>query len=937
MRLRKLLLLAAVALAAVSQAQQMPTLPNDPATRQGKLANGLTYYVRHNAYPEHIANFYIAQRVGSVQEEDSQRGLAHFLEHMAFNGSAHFKGNEMIEYLRTLGVAFGADLNAYTSIEQTVYNIDNVPTARTSALDSCLLILQDWSHGLLLLPEEIDKERGVIHGEWAMRNSAMQRLVEKNLPALYPGSRYGYRMPIGTMEVVDGFKPQELRAYYDKWYHPENQAIIVIGDIDVDRTEQKIKELFSGIKAAPTAAHVEPVAVPDNQEAILVFDKDPEMAYTVFSVNMKGSPLPRELRATPQAYAQQYMAQIVCQMFNSRMSELSQQPDCPFTQASLDHGSFLVSKAKDAFSADVVAKEGKDGQAFETLVRELCRARQYGFTATEYARAKSEFISQREKAYANRDKRKSKEYIAECVSHFLDGYAMPDADTDFQLWQMLAQQLPVDAINGALRETLRIDRDTNLVCYEFAQEKEGAQYFTAADMRQAIDRARAEKLTAWVDNVKDEPLIAKLPTPGKIKKETENKALGYTELTLSNGCRVVLKKTDYKDNEVLLSGYAAGGKSLYGPSDYASLRLFDYVASTFGLGNFTNNELDKAMAGKQAEADISLGQDWATVTGNAVPKDVETMLQLLYLRFTAPQKDEKAYAQLVGMLRTSLKNRNLQPTNEYSDSIQANLYSHNARFQNVTLSDLDHTSLDRVMQIARERFSSATPFTFTIVGNYDEKTIRQLVCQYIGALPSTKATVKPEETRTFFNGTRTCDFSRKMETPQPYISQFYVAPATLTLRNDILADYTSELLSMVLLKVVREEASCTYNIGAQVSMVNGPKGSSIVVAIQSPISKPELVDTALVLTERCIQDVMAKPDAEMVAKIKANFLKDHSVNLKKNQYWQGCITAFTKYGLDFHTAYASTVESIQPRDIAAFLRDNIMKAGNSLRVVMRPE
>lgn len=282
-----IVVLFAVVSYTLAQMPTLPKLPTDPNTRIGKLDNGLTYYVRHNAYPEKVANFYIAQRVGSIQENDDQRGLAHFLEHMAFNGSTHFKGNEMIEYLRTLGVAFGADLNAYTSIEQTVYNIDNVPTARQTALDSCLLVLQDWSNGLSLLPEDIDKERGVIHGEWAMRNSAMQRLFENNLPAMYPNCKYGYRLPIGTMEVVDNFKPEVLRAYYEKWYHPENQAIIVIGDIDVDHTEKKIKELFSHIKAHANAAHVEPVPVPDNEEAIYIFDKDKEMQYTLMSIAMK--------------------------------------------------------------------------------------------------------------------------------------------------------------------------------------------------------------------------------------------------------------------------------------------------------------------------------------------------------------------------------------------------------------------------------------------------------------------------------------------------------------------------------------------------------------------------------------------------------------------------------------------------------------------------
>ena len=319
--MKKILTLLVMAFALMSQAQTIPPLPTDPATRIGKLDNGLTYYIRHNEYPEHVANFYIAQRVGSIQEEDSQRGLAHFLEHMAFNGSQHFKENGLIEYLRTLGVAFGADLIVYTSIEQTVYNIDNVPTTRQTALDSCLLVLQDWSNGLLLLSEEIDKERGVIHGEWAMRHSANQRLFERNLPKLYPDSKYGYRLPIGTMEVVDNFKPEELRAYYRKWYHPRNQAIIVIGDIDVDHTEAMVKKLFSGIKAGENSVDSEPLPVADNNEAIFIFDKDKEMQYSMMMLDMKSDPMPRELKGTQMAYVQSYLTNIICSMFNSHMNE----------------------------------------------------------------------------------------------------------------------------------------------------------------------------------------------------------------------------------------------------------------------------------------------------------------------------------------------------------------------------------------------------------------------------------------------------------------------------------------------------------------------------------------------------------------------------------------------------------------------------------------
>ena len=935
--LRKIFSMLVLVVVTAVQAQTLQPLPTDPGTRIGKLENGLTYYIRHNEYPDNVANFYIAQRVGSIQEEDSQRGLAHFLEHMAFNGSTHFKGNELIEYLRTLGVAFGRDLNAYTSIEETVYNINNVPNTRQTALDSCLLALQDWSNGLLLKTEEIDKERGVIHGEWAMSNSATQRLFERSLPAMYPGSRYGHRLPIGIMEVVDNFKPQELRDYYEKWYHPENQAIIIIGDIDVDYTENKIKEFFSGIKKGPKAASISPIAVPDNKEAIYIFDKDKEMPYTIMSVNMKCDPMPREMRGTQVAYIQGYMTAMMRTMFSSRISELSQQPDCPFVQLSMGYGTYGVSKVKDALSADVVAKEGKDKEAFATMLREIKRVKEHGFTATEYVRAKEQFLSYREKEYSNRDKRKNDEYYRECVKHFLEGEAMPGIEVDYQLWQALAQQFNVDIINQMAKELITIDNDSNLVCYAFAQEKEGKTYFTAEDMKKTMAEVRAEKLEPWVDNVKNEPLISQLPAPGKIKKEVKNDALGYTELQLSNGAKVILKKTDFKNDEIRFSGFAPGGKAMYGEADYSNLKIFEAAISTVGMGNFTSNELEKALAGKVVSFNPSLGNMYSTVNGASTPKDIETLMQLIYLGFTDIRKDEKAYQAINSMLHTALKNRDIEPENQLSDSLVACLYSNNPRFSNLTVADLDKASLDRIIEIAHERFSNVNNFTFTFIGNFDEATIRPLICQYIASLPGKEKKVAPQEIRTFFKGNVNRDFKRKMEAPKPTIMQCYGAESVYNLKNDILTDYTGQLLSMVLLKVIREEASLTYTIGASAQLVPMKDKARINVLIHSPIGKPEDVDKALELINKCVNDVAAKADPEMVAKIKANFLKNADVNAKQNNYWANVIETKCIYGVDTHTEYKKIVESITPEEISAFLKNNILSAGNFFNIVMRPE
>lgn len=940
MRQKAILMLFLLVVAVIGiQAQQLPKLPTDPKTRIGKLDNGLTYYIRHNKYPEHVANFYIAQRVGSIQENDDQRGLAHFLEHMAFNGSKHFpdEKNSIIEYTRSLGVAFGQDLNAYTSIEETVYNINNVPTTRQSALDSCLLVLQDWAGGLLLRDEEIDKERGVIHGEWAMSNSASQRLFERNLPKMYPDCKYGERLPIGTMEVVDNFPYEALRKYYRKWYHPENQAIIVIGDIDVDHTEAQIKATFSEAKAGPDAAHVVPVMVPDNDQAIFISDRDKEMPYSIMSIMLKSEPMPQEIRGTQIEVLQDYIKRAVEMMFNNRMSELSQSPDCPFNNLGLSYGSYVLSKTKDAWDFTCVSKQGQERDAYATMVREIKRIADHGFTGTEYYRAKEEIISLVEKEYSNRDKLEHEKYYQDCVDHFLEGSAMPDADTEYNLWKAIAQNVPVEIINQGIKNGLTIAQDTNLVSYVFTQEKEGSVYLEPSDMKQILDQVRAEQVAPWVDNVKDEPLISQLPKPGKIKKETSNESLGYTELLLSNGARVILKKTDFKDDEVLLYAYAPGGECLYGEADYTNLKVYDAVTQTFGLGNFSNTELQKALAGKQATLSLSLGRQSNELRGSSTPKDLETLLQLTYLGFTSPQKDEKAFQTQMAMLETQLKNRDLRPEATLSDSLQSVVKNGDPRTKNLTVDDLKNISLDRCLEITREQYSAANRYTFVIIGNYDEASIRTLVSQYIASLPGKGKVAKTSDIRNFFNSDKVCDFKRKMETPKPYIVQMYKAEGKTTLQERILTQVCGEVLSMVLLKSVREDAGAAYSVGAYAYTDQGERVGPdyTMMQIYAPISVPEKVDLSLDLMKQGVEQVSQSADPDMVAKVKANMLKEADVNLKKNSYWQDVIQSYIVYGNDEHTGYKKAVDDITPELVSAQMKK--IASGKHAVVVMRPE
>ncbi len=594
MRLRNLFVAALLFVVGGLQAQEMPSIPKDPALRMGKLDNGLTYYIRHNDYPEHVANFYIAQKVGSINENDDQRGLAHLLEHMAFNGSDHFKGNSMQEYLQSIGVEYGRNLNAYTSTDQTVYYITDVPTARISVVDSCMLVLKDWSNGLTLTSEAIDEERDIVHNEYRMRIVGTQKILEQVLPDLYPGSKYGHRFPIGLMEIIDGCNPETLRAYYRKWYRPDNQGIIIVGDIDVDRTEQKIKELFGGITVPANAAKVELEPVPDNNEGIYVIGKDKEQQVSMFLVSMKHDATPDSLKNNVSYMVFDFARDVIAEMLNARFTEESQKPECPFLNASAEEGNYLVSRTKDAFTLSLIPKEGKELEGLATGLRELKRVKDFGFTATEYDRAKSEYISRLESTYNNREKQRSDVYCSQYVNNFIENEPIPSIEDKYQLMNQIVPMIPVEAINEIARQLIT-NNDTNFVVLAAVQEKDGKQYFTTDDMKKAVANVRQETLEAYVDNVKQEPLMAELPKAGSIVKEEDNTQLGFKKLTLSNGATVLMKKTDFNADQILMSAGSLGGNGVFGVKEANNLNFASMILSQSGLGNFSSTDLQKAL------------------------------------------------------------------------------------------------------------------------------------------------------------------------------------------------------------------------------------------------------------------------------------------------------------------------------------------------------
>ena len=933
----RLFMIAATLLigATAAMAQQMPPIPVDKDVRMGKLDNGLTYYIRFNNWPENRAEFYIAQRVGSIQENDQQRGLAHFLEHMCFNGTEHFKGNDIVKWCETIGVKFGRDLNAYTSIDQTVYNISNVPTTREGIIDSCLLILHDWADGLLLEPEEIQKERGVIHEEWRMRTSAQMRMLERDLPRLYPNSKYGHRMPIGLMEIIDNFKPQFLRDYYEKWYRPDNQAIIVVGDFDVDKVEQKIKDLFAPIKMPKDPAPVVAEAVPDNNEAIIVVDKDKEMQYSIVELMFKSDPIPTEMKGNMQYLVIDYMKDAAIGMLNDRLAELAQKADCPYLQGSVDYGNYLLSKTKDAFEVSVLPKEGQTEAALKAALVEARRAREFGFTATEYKRYQQNFTSALDKQYSNKDKRYNNQFCREYVKHYLDNEPIPSLDDYYQVMKQLVPALPVEAVNELMKQMFE-DTDSNMVVLNMNQEKDGAVYPTEASLKKAIDEARATTLEAYVDNVKNEPLIAKLPQPGKIVKEVAGKKFDYKELTLSNGAKVLLKHTDLKKDQVIITSEGFGGSSLYGEKDFANIKMFDDAIEASGLGNFSHTELEKALAGKIASASMMLGTTRANITGSSTPTDVETMLQLVYLYFTNIKKDQESYDNMMKTTELMLKNKLLQPEAVFSDSLTLTFQNHSKRFAPLTMDGLKNVSYDRILEMAKEQTANAAAYTFTIIGNYDEETIRPLIEQYLASLPAQKKVVKGKDVDENFKGQVKNEFRRKMETPKAIsVMVWYNEKMKYSLDNIIRADMVGQILTMIYTEKIREEASAAYSVMAQAGLQRDDYRTTGQVLVYCPM-KPEKGDIATKIMDEEVQNLAKTVDAEKLAKVKEYMLKAIDDQAKTNNYWIRQINRFREWGIDTHTDFKKVVEAQTPATIAAFVKE-LLKSNNKAEVTMLPE
>ncbi|MBO4621244.1 MAG: insulinase family protein, partial [Paludibacteraceae bacterium] len=710
--MKKLTLSIALLLSAALtvSAQQTQPLPVEDGVRIGHLDNGLTYYIRHNEYPKQRCEFHIAQAVGAVLEEDDQNGLAHFLEHMAFNGTQHFAGKGIIEYFESIGVNFGGNINAYTSLDETVYRLSDVPTIREGIIDSALLVMHDWACGLLLEPEEIDAERGVIREEWRTRNSAGYRLWSRSQALKYPGTQYGKRDVIGDTAVINNFAYDALRAYYKKWYGPDNQAIVVVGDIDVDAIESKIKQFWADVPARANRGERPLHTVPFNTEPRVCIVTDKEAQSSDFDIQFLHEQLPKEQENTEYSYRLGLCHSLITRIIDNRFHEMAQEPDAVFKWGGIGYGE--VVKLRDAFIGSIGPKEGHEMEAYKVMLEQLERMRRFGFTQSELEREKTDMLNGYERSYNGRTTRENISYTREYIRNFEDNESIPGIEWEYEFVKKVLPGITTDE----LLQLARTYMHANPIIIYNGPEKEGVAIPKEEELLAMFRDMENLTVTAPEEQKLPTTLVKKAPRAGKIKKETKNDTLGTTEWLLSNGIRIVIKPTKFKEDEINLSGFTkGGGTSLYEGDEWVSSIYADDIVSYMGLGEFSRTDLDKVLTGKSAGAGLSMSSLSKGVWGYSSVKDFETMLQILYLRFTAPRRDEKAFATWMNQTRESLINKEMNHKGIFRDSVSLMASDHHERTFILTMDRLKEIDLDKMMKIYKESFSNPAEFTYVIV------------------------------------------------------------------------------------------------------------------------------------------------------------------------------------------------------------------------------
>ena len=934
--MKKLVFTLSLIIAAMTlPAQETPEkLPMDPEVRYGKLDNGLTYYIRHNEQPKQRAEFHIAQAVGAILEEDHQNGLAHFLEHMAFNGTQHFPGKGIINYFESVGVNFGGNINAYTSIDETVYRLSDVPTYREGIVDSALLVMHDWSCGLLLLDEEIDAERGVILEEWRTGRTARRRIWKEMNAKMYPGTQYAKRDVIGDTAVINNFAYQALRDYYHKWYGPDNQAIIVVGDINVDSIEAKIKALWADVPRRANYGERPIYTVNHNDKPLVAIVTDKEAEGSRVTMEYKFDQLPEAMQGTAQEYMLNLVRELACDMLNNRFSELSQDPKASFTGAGCQYGE--AAKKMDAFYGVVIPKEGRETEAFNDLLFQLEKMHRYGFTNAELERVKSEKMNSMEKYFNERNTRRNITLARECIRNFEDGESMPGAQWEYDFVQAVLPLVSLETVNNVAKALIH----ANPTIAISGPEKEGVNIPSEETILAAIAGQSELAIEAPVEEVIDTELVKKAPHKGKIKSFRENEEIEATEWILSNGIKVVFHPTDFKADEILMQAFSKGGLSQVKTEDLPSAEVATSLIEMSGIGRFSATQLEKALTGKTVSVSAEISENVERMHGSSSIKDLETMLQLTYLYFTAPRRDEKAYETFMGLMRNQLANRDKNPKIAFSDSVQMMSTNHSPRTILFNNEMLDRVSLDKALEVYKARFANPADFTFVFVGNINPKDpkVQELICLWLGGMKTKKCNHEEviDHHVTVTMGQQKNYFSRAMETTTASNRIQYTSyDIPFTMANDLNMEMIGRILSTRYLESIREREGGSYGVGTYgyVMGLPSPRAGLLMQFDTDPKKQERLME----IIHEEVQTIVANgPLASDLQKEKESMLKDFQEDLEKNTYWRQSLYMYYMYGHNNIRDYKAAVEAITAETVQETLR-KLVSAGNVFEVVMFPE
>jgi zinc protease len=901
-------------------------LPVDPNVRIGQLDNGIRYYVRHNIRPEKRAELMLVVNAGSLLEQDDQRGLAHFLEHMAFNGTENFPKQALVSYLESIGMQFGADLNAYTGFDETVYML-TVPTDTGVALDRGFQILDDWAHSQTLDGEEIQKERGVVVEEWRLGQGAGARIRDKIFPVLLRGSRYAERLPIGTLTSLETFEPDALRRFYGDWYRPDLMAVIAVGDFDAAQVEGTIRERFSAIPSR-TGPERSVFPVPDHAETLVAIVTDPEATNTSIEVYWKRDP---EASGTLGDYRRSIVANLYNGMLNGRLAELARTGDPPFVGASSSGGGLL--RSKDAYILSALVDDGAALQGLDAVLTEAERVARFGFTETELEREKLDLARAYETAFAEREKTNSIAYANEYLRNFLEDEPIPGIAAEFDLVRRFLEGITLEEVNSLATRWMT---DANRVVVAQGPEKPGVQMPTDEQLLAVFDGVAAKELTPYVDQVAD-ALITTMPEPGTIVEESRIGRIDAVDWRLSNGVRVILKTTTYKDDEVLFRAWSPGGLSLVDDADYMSAGFSTTLVGASGLGELDATALQKALQGKAASVRTSLDDVSEGLSGAASPKDLETLFQLIYQNLAAPRNDSVAFQSIMTRLRALIANRAASPESAFQDTLNAVLAQYHPRARPIDVAVLDEVERDRAFAIYEDRFGNAGDFTFAFVGSFDIDSIRPLVLQYLAALPATRRSETWQD-----RGIRPPEgvvekIVRKGIEPRSQTMLVFTGATDFNRDNRLVLSMLAGALDIKLRDVLREDLGGTYGVQLSQAAVRDP-WQHYVFTVGFGAAPDRLDNLAATVFEEIEKMKQSGPDAETLQKVKETHRRGYETNLQQNGYWLGQIAAAVQYEeqpggfLDL----PGRIDAVTAAQIAEAAR-TLLRADRYVRVSLFPE